>query len=465
MGSSSSLYSLVSNYKSISPVLEQKGIGPFKSTPSNKAALDASDCFMSLRFEAETISAFQLVERVAALVHTRSDRRNGPTKKLTQAVAAVIADLLSIANEPSERYLYRPRGLADFTEQRIGYRPCISALDGMFALDLLHWTPGLWLGTQRLGEGDTARYRPKPSLLEMAFRFGITPGNWRSHFRVAARSPTVAHPVIVRAKRQFWDKEEKGRKLPVDKTSPAYRATADQVNRINTYLAPQLITGCNHDGFVRIYNHGDQRGFDYNMGGRLYSRASGVSYQNMEKKYRHNMRLNGEPVVELDLSASFLTIFYALMGQDIGTEPYIIDRLPRDVSKAWINTTLGYDRFHSRWPTETAQKLLDKKGIDLLADYDIGAVRAAVLEAHPILKNWLDSPYRWQDFQYLESSAIIDAVEILGKDYDIPALALHDALLIPASQVDMSRTVLSDTFRRWVGVDPVLTVKDGWGGR
>ncbi len=431
----------------------------------NTYSHDSFDQFMSLAFEAESISAVQLVENVTISVHSISDRTNKPTRKLRQAVGAVIADLLSVAHGSSERYLYRPRGLADFTGQRIGYRPCIDVLDGMFALDLLHWTPGVWLGTQRQGEGDTARYRAKSGFLELVFRFGITPGNWQTHFRVAPRSSTVAHPVIVRAKRQFWDKEEKGRKLPVDKTSPAYRAAAEQVNRINTYMAPQRITGCNHDGFVRIYNHGDQRGFDYNMGGRLYSRASGVSYQNMEKKYRHNMRLNGEPVVELDLSASFLTIFYALMGQDIGTEPYIIDRLPRDVSKAWINTTLGYDRFHSRWPTETAQKLLDKKGIDLLADYDIGAVRAAVLEAHPILKNWLDSPYRWQDFQYLESSAIIDAVEILGKDYDIPALALHDALLIPASQVGMSRTVLSDTFRRWVGVDPVLTVKDGWGGR
>lgn len=422
------------------------------------------DQFMSLSFEAESIEAVQLVENITLSVHSISDRTNKPTRKLRQAVGAVIADLLSVAQRSSEHYLYRPRGLADFTGQRIGYRPCIDVLDGMFALDLLYWMPGVWLGTQRQGEGDTARYRAKSGFLEIAFRFGITPGNWQSHFRAAPRSQTVAHPVIVRAKRQFWDKEEKGRRLPVDKTNPAYRAAAEQVNRINTYMAPQRITGCNHDGFVRIYNHGDQSGFDYNMGGRLYSRASGISYQNMEKHHRHDMRINGEPVIELDLRASFLTILYAKRGvaPDPSIDPYTFGSIPREVIKAWIAMTLGYERFHSNWSDQTAMKLLEDEGIDLRREYAIDDVRAAVIDEHPLLHSWPHSTVRWQHLQYLESSAVIDAVETLGLLHDITALPLHDALLIQRSSISKASEVLTDTFRKWTGVAPVFKVKDHW---
>jgi hypothetical protein len=274
----------------------------------------------------------------------------------------------------------------------------------------------------------------------------------------------MAHPVIVRGKRQFWDKEDKGKKLTINKTDPAYIAAAEQVNRINAYMAPQLITGCKHDGFIRIYNHGDQDGFAYNMGGRLYSKASGVSYQNMEKHNRHDMRINGEPVVELDIRASFLTILYAQRGiaPDPSIDPYTFGSIPREVIKAWIAMTLGYDRFHSNWSDETVEKLIEDEGIDLRKSYAIDTVRAAVIDEHPILHAWPNSTVRWQDLQYQESSAIIDAVEALGLRHDITALPLHDALLVQRSNIDTASEVLADTFRKRIGVVPVFKIKDRW---
>ncbi len=274
----------------------------------------------------------------------------------------------------------------------------------------------------------------------------------------------MAHPVIVRGKRQFWDQEDKGKKLPIINTDPAYRAAAEQVNRINAYMAPQLITGCKHDGFIRIFNHGDQPGFAYNMGGRLYSKASGVSYQNMEKHNRHDMRINGEPVVELDLRASFLTILYAQRGiaPDPLIDPYTFGPIPREVTKAWIAMTLGYDRFHSNWSVETGAKLLENEGINLREEYPIDTVRAAVIDEHPILHGWPNSTVRWQNLQYLESSAIIDAVEALGLRHGITALPLHDALLVQRSNIDTASEVLADAFRERIGVAPVLKIKDRW---
>jgi hypothetical protein len=183
--------------------------------------VQTQDRYMSLSYTAETSDSLSLVDCLAESIHSTLVKLYGVTNKLRQAVAAILADLLSMASQPDDQFLYRPRGVADFKGQRIGYRPCIDVLNGLVTLDLLHHRPGIWLGSHKQGEGDTARYRAKPALLELALRYGITPCNWRSHFTPAPRPSAMAHPVIVRGKRQFWDQEDKGRKLTVIKTDPA----------------------------------------------------------------------------------------------------------------------------------------------------------------------------------------------------------------------------------------------------
>lgn len=421
---------------------------------------------MSLYLQSNSNESESLASHLAGIIHSISIRKNGVTGKLRQAVGAILADLLSGANRASNPYLFRPSGLADFRGQRIGYRCCIEALTAMKQLGLVDRIESQWLGTHRRGEGYASSYRATPLLLEEALRFGITPGNWRSHFTLAPRPTAMAHPVMVRAKRQYWDDDEKGKAVSVDKRNPCYVAAAAQVNHINSFMATQDITGCDHGGFVRIFNHGDQTGFDFNMGGRLYSKASSISYQNAPKVERHGFRINGEPVVELDLRASFLTIFYALNGLtlDRNHDPYIIGNIPRDVVKAWIAMTFGYERFHAKWSDETVKHLIKRKTgpIYVLRDHPIETIKDAVLQHHPLLESWPDSTIRWPQLQYLESTAIIDAIETLGIENNVASLPLHDALLIGRPMIDIASSILNDTFARAVGVDPVFKVKDDW---
>ena len=419
--------------------------------------------YMALAFEPYSSQSISFVESLADEVHAISSRVYRPTGKQKMAIAAVVADLLLIACGEEGSYGYRPRGKDDFVGHRIAYSPCINCLDSLIALGYAHSRPAIWLGTKRTGEGRTSSYRPTTALLERALRFGITPSNWRTHFALAPRPAKMAHPIIVRAKRSFWDHPDKGRRLPIIKTDLGYLLALDQVNRINAYMQPQDLVGFHHDGFIRIFNHGDDPQFAYDMGGRLYALASGVSYQNMAKRYRHSFRINGEPVVEVDLRASFLTIMYGLRGiaLDAEVDPYIIGDLPRHVVKAWIAMTLGYDRFHQAWSKESMEKA-SKDGVDLAAYYPIATVRAKVIDEHRILASWPSSPIRWQHLQNIEATAIIDAVEALALEHDVPALPLHDALLIPVSKVDVARQVLTRTFRRAAGVDPIITGKDRW---
>ena len=412
---------------------------------------------MALVFEPTTESSFALAASLCKLIQEAS-RRTNTTKKLLQAISAVVGDLLAAAGISADLYSFRPLGKAEFEGQRVGYTPAKDTLDALAALNLIEHESGFQCGMNRYGNGQATRYRANAALLELALGYGITPSNWSMHYRYAPRPSKVVHPIIVRGKREHWHDDTKGPKLPVNRADPTYWAAAKQVQDLNAYMARQSITGCVFMGFRRIFNYGDQPGFDHNMGGRLY--AIGGSYQHLPSNERAAMAINGERVIELDIRASFLTMIYGLSGEPLDPEhdPYMMAWPPRDVAKAWATMTFGYGGFQNRWSPQTKITLLKKKGIDL-NDYPIERVRAAVLEQHPILKGWPDSSLRWPELQYRESCAIIDAVCALAFIHGVPALPVHDSLIVPASRLMLAKQVLESSFEREIGSRPVLTIK------
>jgi hypothetical protein len=215
-----------------------------------------------------------------------------------------------------------------------------------------------------------------------------------------------------------------------------------------------------HYAFQRVFNQGDDFGFAWNKGGRLYS--MGDSYQQMRRRDRQTMKLNGEAVAELDIRASHLTILHASLKvrfDPLTADPYNVPSIPRDVVKAWVTMTLGYDRFQTRWSKENKHKYRATIGGELQGDFPIGMVREKVLAALPILRDWPDSKVRWGDLQYLESRAVVGAVHELATKHGVPALPVHDSLIVPVSASELAAQVLSETFFQAVGVRPALTVK------
>ena len=61
--------------------------------------------------------------------------------------------------------------------------------------------------------------------------------------------------------------------------------------------------------YIRIFQNGDGAGFNWNYGGRLYGQPPATNYQQMSKKARLKMTFNGEALAELDIRASYLTLF------------------------------------------------------------------------------------------------------------------------------------------------------------
>jgi hypothetical protein len=107
---------------------------------------------------------------------------------------------------------------------------------------------------------------------------------------------------------------------------------------------------------IRIFQNGDEAGFKWNYGGRLYSQPPATNYQQLSKRARLKMTFNGEAVAEIDIRASYLTLFYGWYGEqlDFNSDPY---RLPgfgaagRDAVKLWMVATFGSPKPISKWPT------------------------------------------------------------------------------------------------------------------
>ena len=69
------------------------------------------------------------------------------------------------------------------------------------------------------------------------------------------------------------------------------------------------------------------------------------------------MALDGEPVAEIDISASYLTALHGRLGQPLQVEGdlYDVPGIPRAVVKGWLVATLSNMGHLKKWPTEQAK--------------------------------------------------------------------------------------------------------------
>ncbi|WP_336953282.1 hypothetical protein [Sphingobium aromaticivastans] len=388
------------------------------------------------------------------------------SSKLRQTVGGLLADLM---RHPAD-YHYRSLHPSGFKGAAVGYRPFTTAIQGMKALGYLEVVMGFWQSEKPNQPGMATRYRLTPAFLKYAADFRVCAVDWSGHFRPPPTGSYNPNPVLVRsAAVKDWNKRLKGALLPISPDDAVAAALGQQVNEIN-HCRPSFILWAEdkrpnepyraysdyevHSLFYRGFSNVNGGPNGWNKGGRLY--ALGGYYQQFPETVRATITINGEATKEIDLTASHLTILYACHGIPIDSvHAYEIEGFPRAVIKAWVTMTLGHKGFHTRWHKDVVAKVKDKKGIDLKA-YSIKAVQAAVLEKHPLLRDWESSEIRWGDLQYLESKVIVDTVHALTVGQGIPALPVHDSLIVPVSKVEIARKVLIEMFEKHIGMTPAL---------
>lgn len=376
------------------------------------------------------------------------------------ATEALIADLLSCVSRTSEIWPtnqedipwgYRSIARTEFSgADTPSWRTFNAVWRNMLAQGFVEYKPGLRLftdyGETRHHFGKSARFRATPKLLWHADRHGLKP---KDHLRNFGRHlPTQV--LVLRVSKERGNPNS-GIRKPLPKSSELETA-ADRVRTINSFLSTTEIEGIDPIYYTRIFNGSMIRG------GRLYARGS--SYQQMPKEERCKIRLNGEPVVEIDIKACQLSLLYGQMGETLPYEDlYEIPSVSRDTAKMWIVASLGWGKPISRWPRDSAHRVHDPQRPRAKT------VGSAVLEKHPVLTRWFKTGKTSLDLQFVESEVIIETMLRLIR-YEVPSLSMHDGLIVPRSARDTAKETLLTSFAEiGGGGQPLITVfpTEQWG--
>ena len=234
-------------------------------------------------------------------------------------------------------------------------------------------------------------------------------------------------------------------------SDPVYKAEVADMQFINEQLHQHQLEGGEFTGLKRIFNNYTDEGYSWDAGGRMYG-VEQDGYQKLASSERAKMTINGEPVVEIDIEACFLSILFGLMNMPMpNKDMYKVDGMARPIVKSWMTIALTNGKLPTRWPSK-AKRELEKKHPDLKIPTAAKATEA-VLKAYPWLKRLSDEAIGSPKLQYIESTVMKNTVmELLGEG--IPAYPVHDSVIVPASARLQAIDVLQRQFEAEVGIRP-----------
>jgi len=400
--------------------------------PPNGEERKAKDRYLALDYLAVSEVAKELVaalERVICPQRGRADQH----EKNRQALAAMLPDLLM---RPCFRSLQRNSFSGACP---VKHHPFVRVLDGLKSEGFISHIPGglKWVsppfpeprpdGTREppvKAKGTASTFAALEPLVAFCGRFGVTTDNLDRHFSKHAM------PLLYKVS------GETGQPIPY---TPAWRAEAERIEGFNTFLQGR-VTGAGHIRLVRHFDSADgPEEAPPPSHGRMYA-----DYSRMPKDARGHILVDGEPVVEWDISASYLTIYLGMCGIQIDTEadPYAFPGLERVDVKDFINWSLVQGKLRTRWGKGGNGRTPMRR------------IKPVVLERYPALAS-LDGSRGalWRHLMFRESEAVLAAMECL-RSMDVPSLPMHDALIVPASKASKAKEVLESACRYHWGVWP-----------
>lgn len=411
---------------------------------------------------------------------TRQRRQQESQEAHRRAVGAILADLLAgwvrgLRDSPGSRaglarggLSYRTTTTASFTGQAVPARVFRDVWDGLVGGG---WAEIAAEAYNRFGENGSvsrsaARRAPTSRLLSSFQDAGMAFDDLWSHFG-AIQGPAV---ILRGFNAPNGHGRDPGPLLTVP-TTGEWNQIRQEVDNLNSAVASTVTVDgcCLPPTFSRRFTH------SMDLHGRWYA-ASG-HYQVMKEADRlTKIKIGGEPVVEVDVSASILSALCAYRGCPIPPweDPYEVRGVPRPLVKAWIVTSigLGHPRTSRGWP-DSAHDVARKEGIDLGA-YPLGAVANAIMERHPVIGDLetigaelaprlgLDPATRQPQLvslylMGLEARALTTAMMALLSDGTV-TLPLHDSLIGPRSAAERIKWAMTAAWKRVFDVRPKLTV-------
>jgi hypothetical protein len=443
-----------------------------QSDARGEALRDAG--YASLTRCVATDSSRALVDEVLHLIGTAEARTRQRGAKGTathrQGVERFIGDLLAALAKARDNehagWVRRSVSPNAFTGGAVSFRTFDAIRAALLALGLVEEVPAVTqfrevFGKQFVLKRYETRWRATAQLAELAAARGVSLLDIGNHFVPVPQLPK--HPLVLKTT-SMWSGGYKipGRRMKIDYSDEAVKSLEQEIIDLNAFIAQFDICGGTHHGYIREYNCGDHPSFAWDLGGRLYS-AGAESYQGLRPAERSLMTIDGQPVIELDIRASALTIFHGQRRQPLdfvdNPDPYTLSELsdtPRDLVKTFITATFGAGQCPTRWPQKAAREHKEKTGQSISKQYPIRHVRDAVAKAFPLLARLQRDdaePPIWAKLMYLESEAMLRTMLAL-KDLNIPSLSVQDSIIVPRDSEKLARVTLSKFYKSMTGATP-----------
>ncbi len=187
---------------------------------------------------------------------------------------------------------------------------------------------------------------------------------------------------------------------------------------------------------------------EFNLHGRIY----GGFWMNLKATERHCLRIDGEPIADLDFSSMFPRLAYLRVGQEPPQgDLYAIRGLEncRAGAKAGLSALLSYPREMKNAPSRLRQ--------ELPVGWTARKLKAAISEHHPHLVPCFEKDLGL-DLMFTESQILMRAMMSLMKQ-GVPALPMHDGMMVPLSKRNAAQTAMEQASRDVLGVALPVTMK------
>ena len=416
--------------------------------PSRKAATLQNAQFLNKHLTSD----HKQVEALARLLYDQHiDEKYCPTfNNLKDTIKAIILNLYSAYINDESRYVRYSRKPKRYTENRYNYLPMtwrktnrvISALSGT----LIEHHLGI-PGYGGFKNGKQSRIRAKAGLIKLMLEtYGFQ----------ADMIQRVDDEVIILKGRKDADGYAPRLEYPDTTTTRRMRKNLKEINvhladtGIDIFLSDEDLRGVNHEmgrdkdrepidfrrkRLRRIFNN---RSFKF--GGRFYHGW----WQEVPRKYRSYIQINGKQTEELDFSGMHFAIFYAQVGRSAPSDPYTLpdmERQERGLAKKALNAMINAST------EESAIKAIRKEArqIPFPAAYPTAEdLVCALREMHEPIDT-LFCTGEGLHAQFLDSR-IAEYVMLKLLRQGVAALPVHDSFIVVESQVETLREAMSEAF-------------------
>lgn len=206
----------------------------------------------------------------------------------------------------------------------------------------------------------------------------------------------------------------------------------DEMEGINRFLASHSVTLEGRDlPAFRLFRLFTLRQVNdpvhFNLHGRLY----GGFWMSLKSTERQHLRIDGEPIADLDFASMFPNLAY----RHVGAEPpagdlYAVPGLEgyREGAKAGLSALLSYQAEMKSLPTRLKALLPD--------GWTATRLKGAFAHHHPDLVPLFGRDFGL-DLMFTESRILLAALTRLMAD-EVPALPMHDGIMVPRSKSDLA---------------------------